>query len=125
MCGVGARVKVPARNRPTRALSVRQPYVELILRGQKRFEIRSRPTKIFERVYIYASQLSADDPAAWRRVRCERGDLPVGKVVGTVEVVGCRRRGRWYDWLLANPKRLARPRTVRVKPQPVWFRPFP
>jgi predicted transcriptional regulator len=40
-----------------RALSIRQPYAELILRGIKPIEFRSRPTKrIGERFYIYASQ---------------------------------------------------------------------
>ena len=38
-----------------RALSIRQPYAELILRGVKTIEYRSRPTKIIgERFYIYA-----------------------------------------------------------------------
>ena len=35
-----------------RALSIRQPYAEQILRGTKRFEYRSRRTAIRERVYI-------------------------------------------------------------------------
>jgi hypothetical protein len=40
-----------------RALSIRQPYAELILRGIKPIEFRSRPTTIIgERFYIYASQ---------------------------------------------------------------------
>jgi predicted transcriptional regulator len=40
-----------------RALSIRQPYAELILRGVKPIEFRSRPTKIIgERFYIYASK---------------------------------------------------------------------
>src|SRR5476651_1710149 len=40
-----------------RALSIRQPYAELILRGIKPIEFRSRPTKIIgERFYIYASK---------------------------------------------------------------------
>jgi hypothetical protein len=40
-----------------RALSIRQPYAELILRGIKPIEFRSRPTKIIgERFYIYASR---------------------------------------------------------------------
>jgi predicted transcriptional regulator len=38
-----------------RALSIHQPYAELILRGIKRIEYRSRPTRIIgERFYIYA-----------------------------------------------------------------------
>ena len=40
-----------------RALSIRQPYAELILRGLKTIEYRSRPTHIIgERFYIYASK---------------------------------------------------------------------
>ncbi len=39
-----------------RALSIRQPYAELILRGIKRIEYRSRPTRIIgERFWIYAA----------------------------------------------------------------------
>ena len=39
-----------------RALSIRQPYAELILRGIKRIEYRSRRTNIVgERFYIYAA----------------------------------------------------------------------
>jgi predicted transcriptional regulator len=44
-----------------RALSIRQPYAELILRGIKPIEFRSRPTKIIgERFYIYASRQWAE-----------------------------------------------------------------
>ena len=40
-----------------RALSIRQPYAELILRGLKTVEHRSRPTKIIgRRFYIYAAR---------------------------------------------------------------------
>src|SRR5687768_3446618 len=40
-----------------RALSVRQPYAELILRGVKTVEYRTRPTRILgERFHIYASK---------------------------------------------------------------------
>jgi hypothetical protein len=39
-----------------RALSIRQPYAELILRGIKTVEYRSRSTRIVgERFYIYAA----------------------------------------------------------------------
>jgi predicted transcriptional regulator len=39
-----------------RALSVRQPYAELIMRGEKSVEYRSRPTKIRELLYVYAAK---------------------------------------------------------------------
>jgi len=46
------------------ALSIRQPYAELILRGLKRIEYRSRPTRLIgERFWIYASKKPATLPA--------------------------------------------------------------
>jgi hypothetical protein len=45
-----------------RAISIRQPYVEQILRGTKRFDFRSIGTRIREQVWIYASLRPADDP---------------------------------------------------------------
>src|SRR5438128_12660228 len=40
-----------------RALSIRQPFAELILRGIKTVEYRTRPTRIIgERFYIYAAK---------------------------------------------------------------------
>jgi hypothetical protein len=35
----------------THAISIRQPYVELILNGRKRYEYRSTPTNLIERVF--------------------------------------------------------------------------
>ena len=44
-----------------RALSIRLPYAELILRGIKPIDFRSRPTRIIgERFYIYASHQWVD-----------------------------------------------------------------
>jgi len=52
-----------------RALSIRQPYAELILRGIKPIEFRTRPTKIIgERFYIYASRKWA---AQWAEVAAD------------------------------------------------------
>jgi hypothetical protein len=41
--------------RLSRAISIRQPYVERILNGTKKAEFRSRRTLIRERVYLYVS----------------------------------------------------------------------
>jgi hypothetical protein len=64
-----------------RALSVRQPYAELILRGVKTIEYRSFTTRIIgERFHIYAAQKADpgqdDDPAAEAR-RIWSNDLAV------------------------------------------------
>jgi hypothetical protein len=72
-----------------RAISIRQPYVELIFRGIKKLEYRSKPISIFGPVYIYAALKPADDPAAWRKAKAKPGEFPTGAIVGSVEIVGC------------------------------------
>ncbi len=81
-----------------RALSIRQPYAELILRGIKTIEYRSRRTRIIgERFYIYASkgtgQLAIGNgagstltPALSQR---EREQLPTGVIVGSATITQC------------------------------------
>jgi hypothetical protein len=107
----------------TLALSIRQPYVELILRGRKRWEERGRATEVRGRILLYAALQPAFDPASWHRVGKSPGSLPTGKLLGTVEVFDCKRRGSRYQWLLRRPRRLARPLRPRKHPQPVWFYP--
>ena len=75
---------------PKRALSVKQPFAEQILRGSKTIEYRNRPTHIRERVYIYAS-LGPRPAEDFAHMNLKPGDLPTGMLVGTVEIVGCRR----------------------------------
>jgi hypothetical protein len=61
-----------------RALSIRQPYAELILRGIKPNEFRSRPTKrIGERFYIYASQQWAEKSKGIAPSKLARGGSDV------------------------------------------------
>jgi hypothetical protein len=109
----------------TRAISIRQPYVEQILRGAKVREYGSVSTNIRERVFIYASKHSGD----WfdyDLLGFDRNQLPHGLLVGTVDIAGCEwyRRGDCYAYLLQNPQRLAEPVEPVKKPQPIWFRPF-
>jgi hypothetical protein len=79
-----------------RALSIRQPYVEEVLRGVKTIEYRPRPCRIIgERFYIYASQ----QPGPTRRFRklgVEPGDLPTGVILGTAIITHCTRRDDTY-----------------------------
>ena len=50
------------------ALSIRQPFAELILRGIKTVEYRSRPTRVIgRRFHIYASKTAAAKKAVWSR----------------------------------------------------------
>lgn len=111
-----------------RAISIRQPFVELILQGVKREEYRSRPTNIRERVYLYASLQPFESDEEWAKVEREPGQLPVGLILGTVDIVDCRpdpiRDG--YAYVLRDPVRLAQPLKALNQPQPVFWRPeFP
>ena len=98
------------------AFSVHQPYADQILRGAKKYEYRSIPTRIRGRVYIYASL---------KLIAQRSCNLPRGKILGTVELIACEwsPRDQCYRWKLSRPKRI-RPRTPQNHPQPVWFYPF-
>ena len=111
--------------RLARAISIRQPYVELILRGKKKNEFRSRTTHIRERVYIYAAMKPADNPRAWSEARAERNQLPTGAILGSVEITASHRIGRTggYAYLLAKPRRLSKPLHAKNQPSPCFWRP--
>ncbi len=100
------------------ALSIRQPHAELILRGEKTTEVRSRPTRVRERIYIYTPQKWDDIPDHLPP------DLDIGVIVGSVEIVGCIRDGNLWHWLLSAPARLEKPIEPTKRPQPVYFKPF-
>jgi hypothetical protein len=106
------------------ALSIRQPFAELILRGVKTIEYRSLRTKRRERVFIYASKLPGNDAASWAQVERAPGELPTGVLVGTVEIVGCDGQPGDYHWMLARPERLRVPIKPTRMPQPMFFTPF-
>ena len=103
-----------------RALSIRQPYAEQILRGTKKIEYRGRATNIRERVYIYASMTPgyAED---WEAMNMQPGDLPIGVLIGTVEISDCTGEPGAYEWHLAKPERLKRILKPKKHPQPIWF----
>ena len=124
------------------ALGIRQPWAELILRGIKTIEIRSQDTNIRGPIYLYVSRKISDHPAAAAAIEAHRLDiaaLPLGALVGTVEIHETRRAAPpdaagacipanslegSYGWRLCNPVRLPEPLPVRFLPYGVWFYPF-
>ena len=93
-----------------RALSIRQPYSELILRGLKRIEYRSFATKIIgERFWIYAAGkkwsawpvtradnivVPTEKPPEWMMELANLlnlGELPTGVIVGSAVIERCER----------------------------------
>ena len=131
-----------------RALSIRQPYAELILRGIKTAELRSMSTTIVgERFYIYACKAKAkqpiwsDDlrvgtPPAWMIELAEQvklieagAILPTGVIVGSAVIERVTPpdpsdAGALFHWHLTDVKRAKKFRKPRGHPQPVWFNPF-
>lgn len=107
-----------------RALSIRQPYAEQILRGLKKIEYRSRRTQIIgEQFYIYAARLPG--PAhEFALLNCDAEDLPTGVLVGVATIALCRRENGHYEWHLTRVRRLPHPRKPARHPQPSWFNPF-
>jgi hypothetical protein len=109
-----------------RALSVRQPHAEAIMRGVKPIEYRSRPTKVRGRIYIYASlgRYKPDEEKTmlegYGMDDVDPDDLPRGVIVGTVELHDCD-GGQWH---VRNPVRAEKLRKPKKHPQPVWFNPF-
>jgi len=118
----GRRQSPPEDGKITRAISIRQPYVEAILDGKKTIEYRSRPTNIRERVYLYASLRLADE-ATYREFGYEVDQCPRGVIVGSVEIVGCTGEENEYEIQLARPKRLKDFLRATNQPQPMFWIP--
>jgi len=126
----------------TIALGVRQPWVELILRGIKTLEIRSQDTRVRGTIYLYASKKFSELPAAIDAAAIHELDclsLPSGLLVGSVEIAATRLANakdadlscvpatllnQQFAWELRNPLRFPAPIPVRFLPYGVWFYPF-
>ena len=117
-----------------KALTICQPYAELIARGEKRIENRTWPTSYRGPLAIHAGKsrewLDPDE------IDYPDGELVFGAVVAVADLVGCRRvedlTGGWRDhehahgpwcWLLANVRRLPTPVPMRGA-QGLWDAPI-
>lgn len=111
-----------------RALSVRQPWAELIMLGDKEIEYRNYPTDVRGVVYIYASATrypAEDEQEMQTEYDLDLDNLARGVIVGTVEVYDCQQdTDGGYEWLLRSPTRLPKPLKPKRKPEPSWFFPF-
>ena len=126
-----------------RAFTVHQPYAYAIVAGLKCYETRPRRTNIRGRVAVHAGKASLNratralsDRAFWELLGAVGGktvDLPLGAVVGTVEIVDCvpveeivdtltpleRALGDYspgrFAWVLRNPQMFSKPIPARGK----------
>ena len=109
-----------------RAIAIRQPYVEEILQGKKKYEYRSRQTHIRGRVFLYASKGKVTDQKRWDALGKEIGSLPLGLIVGSVEITDCDydKSNECYRYKLENPKRYKSHIEPDMQAQPCFFFPF-
>jgi len=70
-----------------KALSIRQPWADLILAGRKKYELRSRRTRFRGRILIHASSRIAQGDVI--RANLDRVLLLTGAIIGSVIITGC------------------------------------
>ncbi|MGM5481715.1 MAG: ASCH domain-containing protein [Nanobdellota archaeon] len=87
-----------------KALSIKQPYAELIVSGKKKIEIRSWNTKFRGEFLIHASK--TPDRKAMEHHRYEK--LPAGVIVGKAELVDVKEYADENDFASDREKHLAR-----------------
>ncbi|MGY8769281.1 MAG: ASCH domain-containing protein [Pirellulales bacterium] len=115
--------------KPKKALSVRQPYLEEILLGNKTIEFRSQATNTRGRVYLYASKMrwgKLVEAELEQELGYSVDELDRGAILGSVEIADCQfcEADGLFHWKLEKPRRLKRPLLTDARPQPVWFYPF-
>jgi len=129
-------------NKNVIALSIQQPWAELILRGLKTIEVRRVPARPRGQVYLYSSRRPARFPGVQElmtRHGISLAALPLGQIVGRVEILECRRGcpedvaaahvpaamlKDAYSWILGNPARFTQPVQPKFVPFGTWFYPF-
>ena len=106
------------------ALSIKQPWAELILRRRKHIEVRGWSTPYSGFLWLQTCRLFDADAAQYFAL----GELPLGAFVGLIEVIDIVQfdperwqqwrtdhlsPGSWrpglFAWLIANPSRLTKP----------------
>ena len=111
-----------------KALSIRQPWVELILQGRKTIEVRTWATPHRGELWLHSGV--RQDRHLFKRFNFEAGDLTFGALVGKCEVYDCIEFTndtwtRWYEqhfnegplnkrlyaWFLRN--------SIRIQPKPL------
>ena len=113
--------------RGMRALSIRQPWAELIMLGRKKIEYRSWFTHIRGRVYVYAGlgrYPQKEEAELSRESKLDLDQLPRGVLVGTVELAGCEEGDNGFEWKLKDPERALQLQRPTKQPQPGFFYPF-
>ncbi len=87
------------------AISLRQPNADRVLRGEKRRDSRSRPTRFRGWILVHASRtLRRGETAHTGDGRLERG-----KLLGIVRLEDCVEDGEGWTYVWRNPRRFRHP----------------
>ncbi len=70
-----------------KALSLKQPFAELVVSGKKTIELRKWNTKFRGKFFIHASKVP--DPEAMKKFGFDK--LPVGVIVGEAELIDVKK----------------------------------
>jgi hypothetical protein len=108
------------------ALTVRQPHASAIFLLGKDVENRTWPTSHRGLLVVHAG-VAVDEQAMARMGNALNSPLPLGHIVGVVELQDCvvlKRRTRWalrdhFHWLLERPRLLSEPVPCRGQ-QGLW-----
>jgi len=124
------------------ALSIKQPWAALIVKGMKTIEIRRWPTARRGRILIHAARVSDMRPEATAHVTDELKPLAElkGGIIGSVELTSCLayrdletfgaqqslhfNEPSWYEPPLLYGFQFANPEVIPFQKYPGWFRFF-
>jgi len=83
-----------------KALSIKQPWAELILQGKKKIEIRKWNTKFRGKFFIHSSK----NPDEEAMKKFGFSNLPLGFILGTAELADVKDYGKLGDEEFENDK---------------------
>jgi hypothetical protein len=115
-----------------RALPIRQPHAEAIMRGVKPIEYRTWLTRVRGRIFIYAAcgryskKEEARLMATYGMAAENCDDLPRGVLIGTVDLWECTPGDseRAWQFHVRNPERLKTLLRPTTRPNVKFFYPF-
>jgi hypothetical protein len=124
------------------ALSLKQPWAALVVRGLKTVEIRRWPTARRGRILIHAARLADTRPETLKHITPELKPLTElqGGILGSVELTDCiayrdlptfvadqkwhYNEPSWYEPPVLYGFRFAEPKVLPFQAYPGWFRFF-
>ncbi len=125
------------------ALSIKQPWAALLVRGKKTIEVRRWPTARRERILIHAARIPDERPEPWAHIDAELEPLArqLGGIVGIATLTGCTtyhsietftadrahhlNEAAWFVPPVLYGFRFSTPQSLPFVRYPGWMRFFP